>query len=203
MNRGKRFFDLFWTLPGIVLLLVPGLIVAAAVIIDDGWPPLYAQERVGLHGRPFTLLKFRSMRRACDSPNGRLTVGTDSRITGVGRVLRRTKLDELPQLLNVLRGDMSLVGPRPEVPEFVRQYSLEQRDILELLPGITDPASAKYADESDILALHANPHEYYMTTIMPDKIRISIEYARRATMISDFLVIVETVLRRGRVSGGV
>lgn len=203
MNRGKRFFDLFWTLPGIVLLLVPGLIVAAAVIIDDGWPPLYAQERVGLHGRPFTLLKFRSMRRACDSPNGRLTVGTDSRITGVGRVLRRTKLDELPQLLNVLRGDMSLVGPRPEVPEFVRQYSLEQRDILELLPGITDPASAKYADESDILALHANPHDYYMTTIMPDKIRISIEYARRATMISDFLVIVETVLRRGRVSGGV
>lgn len=203
MNRGKRFFDLFWTLPGIVLLLVPGLIVAAAVIIDDGWPPLYAQERVGLHGRPFTLLKFRSMRRACDSPNGRLTVGTDSRITGVGRVLRRTKLDELPQLLNVLRGDMSLVGPRPEVPEFVRQYSLEQRDVLELLPGITDPASAKYADESDILALHANPHEYYMTTIMPDKIRISIEYARRATMISDFLVIVETVLRRGRVSGGV
>lgn len=203
MNRGKRFFDLFWTLPGIVLLLVPGLIVAAAVIIDDGWPPLYAQERVGLHGRPFTLLKFRSMRRACDSPNGRLTVGTDSRITGVGRVLRRTKLDELPQLLNVLRGDMSLVGPRPEVPEFVRQYSLEQRDVLELLPGITDPASAKYADESDILALHANPHDYYMTTIMPDKIRISIEYARRATMISDFLVIVETVLRRGRVSGGV
>ncbi len=203
MNRGKRFFDLFWTLPGIVLLLVPGLIVAAAIIIDDGWPPLYAQERVGLHGRPFTLLKFRSMRRACDSPNSLLTVGTDSRITGVGRVLRRTKLDELPQLLNVLRGDMSLVGPRPEVPEFVRQYSLEQRDILELLPGITDPASAKYADESDILALHANPHDYYMTTIMPDKIRISIEYARRATMSSDFLVIVETVFRRGRVSGGV
>jgi len=96
-----------------------------------------------------------------------------------------------------------LVGPRPEVPEFVQQYSLEQRDVLELVPGITDPASIKYADESDILALQADPRDYYVTTIMPDKIRISIEYAKRATMVSDFLVITETVLGRGRVSRGV
>lgn len=200
MNQAKRTFDLFWTLPGIVLLLVPGLVIAAAVVIDDGWPPLYAQERVGLHGRSFKLPKFRSMRKECDWTGGRLTVGTDSRITRVGRVLRRTKLDELPQLLNVLRGDMSLVGPRPEVPEFVQQYSLEQRDVLDLVPGITDPASIKYAGESDILALQADPRDYYVTTIMPDKIRISIQYAKRATMVSDFLVITETVLGWGRAS---
>ena len=203
MNQAKRIFDLFWTLPGIVLLLVPGLVIAAAVVIDDGWSPLYAQERVGLHGQSFKLLKFRSMRRDSDRTGSQLTVGNDSRVTRVGHVLRRTKLDELPQLLNVLHGDMSLVGPRPEVPEFVQQYSLEQRDVLELVPGITDPASIKYADESDILALQADPRDYYVTTIMPDKIRISIEYAKRATMVSDFLVITETVLGRGRVSRGV
>ena len=200
MNQGKRIFDLFWTLPGIVVLLVPGLIVAATVVIDDGWPPLYAQERVGLHGRLFKLLKFRSMRRAADRTGGHLTVGNDSRVTRVGRGLRRTKLDELPQLLNVVHGDMSLVGPRPEVPEFVQRYNADQRRVLELVPGITDPASIKYADESDVLALQADPHEYYVKTVMPDKIRINMQYAKRATIISDFVVILETVFGRGRVS---
>ena len=200
MNQGKRTFDLFWTLPGIVLLLVPGLVIAAAVVIDDGWPPLYAQERVGLHGRLFKLLKFRSMRRAADRTGGHLTVGNDRRVTRVGRGLRRTKLDELPQLLNVVHGDMSLVGPRPEVPEFVQRYNADQRRVLELVPGITDPASIKYADESDVLALQADPHEYYVKTVMPDKIRINMQYAKRATIISDFVVILETVFGRGRVS---
>ena len=200
MNQGKRIFDLFWTLPGIALLLVPGLVIAAAVVIDDGWPPLYAQERVGLHGRLFKLLKFRSMRRAADRTGGHLTVGNDRRVTRVGRGLRRTKLDELPQLLNVVHGDMSLVGPRPEVPEFVQRYNADQRRVLELVPGITDPASIKYADESDVLALQADPHEYYVKTVMPDKIRINMQYAKRATIISDFVVILETVFGRGRVS---
>lgn len=196
MNRGKRMFDLFWTVPGFAVLLVPGLIIAAAVVIDDGWPPLYAQERVGLHGRSFKLLKFRSMRRDSDRTGGHLTVGNDSRVTCAGRMLRRTKLDELPQLLNVLHGDMSLVGPRPEVPEYVQKYSPEQRDVLELVPGITDPASIKYADESNVLALQADPHEYYMKTVMPDKIRINMQYAKRATIGSDFMVILETIFRR-------
>jgi lipopolysaccharide/colanic/teichoic acid biosynthesis glycosyltransferase len=186
---------MFWTLPGIVLLLVPGLAIAAAVVMDDGWPPLYAQERVGLHGRLFKLLKFRSMRRDSDRTGGQLMVGNDSRVTPVGRVLRRTKLDELPQLLNVLHGDMSLVGPRPEVPEYVQKYSLEQRRILELVPGITDPASIKYVDESSVLALQADPHDYYVKTVIPDKIRINMQYARRATVISDFVVVVRTIFR--------
>lgn len=202
MNRGKRVFDLFWTVPGIILLLVPGLVVAAAVIIDDGWPPLYGQERVGLHGRSFRLLKFRTMRRQSDWGDRNLTIGNDSRITRVGRVLRRTKLDELPQLLNVLRGEMSLVGPRPEVPEFVEKYSVEQRRILEFLPGITDPASLKYVNESSMLALQEDPHAYYVQTIMPDKIRISIDYATRATIISDFRVIMATVFGCDKTSGG-
>ena len=202
MNPGKRIFDLFWTLPGIVLLLVPGLAIAVAVVIDDGWPPLYAQERAGLHGRSFKLLKFRSMRRAADHTGGHLTVGDDSRVTHVGRVLRRTKLDELPQLLNVLHGDMSLVGPRPEVPEFVQRYNADQRRVLELVPGITDLASIKYADESDVLALQADPHEYYVKTVMPDKIRINMQYAARATILSDFAVIIKTIFGRGRVSRG-
>lgn len=200
MNQAKRTFDLFWTLPGIVLLLVPGLVIAAAVVIDDGWPPLYTQERVGLHGRSFKLLKFRSMRRTADRTGGHLTVGNDSRVTRVGRVLRKTKLDELPQLLNVLHGDMSLVGPRPEVPEYVQKYSPEQRDILDLVPGITDLASIKYADESSMLALQANPHEYYLETVMPDKIRINIQYAKRATIMSDFAVIMKTIFGWGRAS---
>jgi lipopolysaccharide/colanic/teichoic acid biosynthesis glycosyltransferase len=200
VNHGKRIFDLFWTLPGIALLLVPGLVIAAAVVVDNGWPPLYAQERKGLHGRSFKLLKFRSMRRGSDRTGGHLTVGNDDRVTRVGRVLRRTKLDELPQLLNVLHGDMSLVGPRPEVPEYVQKYSPEQRDILDLVPGITDLASIKYADESSMLALQADPHEYYVKTVMPDKIRINILYAKQATIISDFVVIVETIFGRGRTS---
>jgi lipopolysaccharide/colanic/teichoic acid biosynthesis glycosyltransferase len=199
VNPSKRIFDLFWTLSGIVLLLVPGLAIAAAVVIDDGWPPLYAQERVGLHGRSFKLLKFRSMRRDSDRTGGRLTVGNDSRVTRVGRVLRRTKLDELPQLLNVLHGDMSLVGPRPEVPEYVQKYSSEQRDVLELVPGITDPASIKYANESGVLALQADPCEYYVKTVLPDKIRINIQYATRATIMSDFAVVMKTMF--GRRSG--
>jgi lipopolysaccharide/colanic/teichoic acid biosynthesis glycosyltransferase len=193
-------FDLFWTVPGFVVLLLPGLVIAAAVVIDDGWPPLYAQERVGLHGRSFRLLKFRSMRRGSDHAGGHLTVGDDSRITRVGRVLRRTKLDELPQLLNVLRGEMSLVGPRPEVPEFVEKYSVEQRRVLELVPGITDPASLKYVDESSMLAMQEDPHAYYVQTIMPDKIHINLQYAERATMMSDFVVIIRTVFGRGRAS---
>ena len=202
MNLGKRMFDLFWTVPGFVVLLLPGLVIGAAVVIDDGWPPLYAQERVGLHGRSFRLLKFRTMRSQSDWGDRHLTIGNDSRITRVGRVLRRTKLDELPQLLNVLRGEMSLVGPRPEVPEFVEKYSVEQRRVLELVPGITDPASLKYVDESSILAMQEDPHAYYVQTIMPDKIRISIDYAARATMISDFRVIMATVFGRDKTGRG-
>jgi lipopolysaccharide/colanic/teichoic acid biosynthesis glycosyltransferase len=198
VRANKRIFDLLWTLPGIALLLVPGFAIAAAVVVEDGWPPLYAQERVGLHGKPFKLLKFRSMRRDCDRTGGHLTIGDDSRITRIGRVLRKAKLDELPQLLNVLHGDMSLVGPRPEVPEYVEQYTTEQRDILELTPGITDPASLKYADESSVLALQSNPRECYVTKIVPDKIRISLQYAGQATVISDFVVMIETVFGRGR-----
>lgn len=201
MKPGKRAFDLFWTVPGVIILLVPGLVIATAVIIDDGWPPLYAQERIGLHGRPFTLLKFRSMHRGTDRRGPHLTVGDSGGVTRVGRILRRLKLDELPQLLNVLRGDMSLVGPRPEVPEYVREYTPHQREVLELVPGITGPASIKYVNESRILALHDDPRDFYLKTVMPDKIEISLQYGRECNVLSDFLIIMKTVFGRAKANG--
>jgi len=120
----------------------------------------------------------------------------------VGRVLRRLKLDEVPQLLNVLRGDMSLVGPRPEVPEYVREYTSHQREVLELVPGITDPASIKYADESRLLALQDDPGAFYLKAIMPDKIEISLQYGRECDVLSDFSIIMKTLFGRAKRNGG-
>lgn len=194
MKWEKRFFDIVLSSIGIVLCIPIFIIIAVAIKIEDGGPVFFRQTRIGYRGKPFTILKFRTMVPGAENQGPAITVGADPRITRVGSWLRKIKLDELPQLINVLRGQMSLVGPRPEVPEYVRLYSPDQRRVLDLVPGITDPASLKYRNESELLAQASNPTEEYVNRIMPDKIRINLEYAARATVWSDLRIVVTTVL---------
>jgi len=194
MNPAKRAFDLFWVVPGLIALLPVFAAIAAAIKLTSPGPVFFVQTRVGRGGRPFRMLKFRSMTADAEQRGPQLTAHGDPRITPVGQFLRKTKLDELPQLLNVLRGEMSLVGPRPEVPRYVDLYTPQERRVLELTPGITDPASIAYRREEELLAAAADPEAAYVTAIMPHKIRINLEYASRATPLTDFLVVVATLL---------
>jgi lipopolysaccharide/colanic/teichoic acid biosynthesis glycosyltransferase len=191
--RAKRLFDVGATIAGLFVLWPVLLIVALLIKLDDGGSVFFRQERVGRAGRRFRVWKFRTMIPDAEQRGGALTVGDDPRTTRVGRWLRRSKLDELPQLFNVLAGDMSLVGPRPEVPRYVARYSADQRRVLDLVPGLTDPASIAYSRESELLARAADPDRYYVTTVMPDKIRINLAYAAHATRWTDVKVVVETL----------
>lgn len=197
----KRVFDLFFTVPGIILLLPIFFFIALWIKLDSRGPVFYRQYRVGKGGRSFKIFKFRTMVRNAEQLGLPITVGEDPRITNSGRLLRRYKLDELPQLINVLLGEMSLVGPRPEVQKYVDMYDSEQKSVLDLLPGITDPASIKYRNENELLAekhkaanLAADPEYTYVHEIMPDKIKINLEYARHANVVSDFATIIKTIL---------
>jgi lipopolysaccharide/colanic/teichoic acid biosynthesis glycosyltransferase len=190
---GKRAFDLFWSTLGLTLLSPLLVLVALAVKLEDGGPVYFRQVRIGRGGRPFRIWKFRTMIVDAERQGRSITVGQDSRITRVGRHLRYTKLDEIPQLLNVLAGEMSFVGPRPEVPRYVELYSEAQRSILALRPGITDLASIKYRNESDLLAQAEDPDATYVQVLLPDKIRINLAYASHAGLWSDFLVILATL----------
>ncbi len=189
----KRAFDLVMSLAGIVLLLPLLLAVALWVTLDSRGPVLFRQERVGRGGRRFRILKFRTMAAMREPRGPAITVGADPRITRAGHVLRRLKLDELPQLGNVLCGDMSFVGPRPEVPRYVAMYSDEQRHVLRVRPGITDPASLTYRRESDMLAGVADPETYYVREIMPAKLRMNLEYLQRQSFCRDLAIIAKTV----------
>lgn len=191
----KRLFDVLAAVLGLILLGPLFLVVAAAIAVEDGAPVFFRQQRVGRAGRPFQLWKFRTMRVDAERIGGQLTVGHDPRITRVGRWLRRTKIDELPQLINVLRGEMSLVGPRPEVPRYVAMYSPEQRAVLDELPGITDPASLRYYDEGAVLATATDPERHYISHVMPEKIRLNLEYAAQATPLTDLLIVLSTLRR--------
>ncbi|MGD8817630.1 MAG: sugar transferase [Acidobacteriota bacterium] len=190
----KRLFDLLCAVAGLLVLALPLAVVAVVIKLHDGGAVLFRQQRVGRGGEPFMLWKFRTMRENADKEGPSLTVGADPRITPIGAFLRRFKLDELPQLVNVVRGEMSLVGPRPEVPEYVALYAPEQRAVLDLMPGITDPASIEYRNESELLSRSEDPIETYVNEIMPDKIRMNLEYAARANVWTDFGVIVRTVV---------
>jgi lipopolysaccharide/colanic/teichoic acid biosynthesis glycosyltransferase len=196
----KRFFDLIFTVQGIVILLPFFIIIAVLVKLDSPGPVFYLQERVGKNGRIFKIYKFRTMINDADKIGPAITVGDDPRITRWGYVFRKHKLDELPQLINVLKGEMSLVGPRPEVPKYVDMYSKDQMAVLNLLPGITDPASIKYRTENELLAatraegVDVDPEWIYVNEIMPDKIKINLEYATKANILSDFVVIMKTIL---------
>jgi lipopolysaccharide/colanic/teichoic acid biosynthesis glycosyltransferase len=191
----KRAFDLFFATVGFVVLSPWFLVVGVAVRLSSPGPVLFRSRRVGRFGREFFLLKFRTMTKDAHLNGPPITIGNDHRITPLGAVLRRAKLDELPQLLNVIKGEMSLVGPRPEVPEYVRFYTPEQRRVLDLVPGMTDPASIKYALENDLLGKSQDPHADYVNEIMPDKIRMNLAHAARANLWTDFLVILKTLVR--------
>jgi lipopolysaccharide/colanic/teichoic acid biosynthesis glycosyltransferase len=195
MTVTKRAFDVAGA--GIGLLLLAPLFLAIALLVcgDDRGPVFFRQERIGYRGRPFRIWKFRTMVRDAQARGPLLTVGRDPRVTRVGAWLRRLKLDELPQLLNVLVGDMSLVGPRPEVARYVAAYDSAQRQVLELVPGITDEASIRYADESALLATGPDPEHLYVSEIMPAKIRLNLAYAAGATVWSDARVILATLHR--------
>lgn len=169
-------------------------IIILIVWIEGKGGTFFSQIRIGRNGKPFKLLKFRSMKSNSDT-DLQLTIGNnDSRITPVGRFLRRFKLDELPQLFNVLRGEMSLVGPRPEVPKYVEMYSRDQLDALRVKPGITDLASIEYIDENTILANSLNPERDYIDIILPRKIELSLKYAQNPTITSYFSILLKTIL---------
>ena len=195
MTRAKRTLDLVAAGAGLVLLAPLLAVVAVLVKSEDGGPVFFWQERVGYRGRPFRIWKFRTMVPDAAARGLPLTVGRDARVTRIGAWLRRLKLDELPQLFNVLVGEMTLVGPRPEVPCYVESYSTEQQRVLELVPGITDEASIRYVAESALLAASLDPERVYVSEIVPDKIRLNLAYAAHATVWSDMWVILATLRR--------
>lgn len=195
MTRAKRGFDLGLAAFGLLLLSPLFLVVAILVKRDDGGPVFHRAERVGRGGRPFRLWKFRTMVVGAANVGGPLTIGADPRVTRIGRSLRRFKLDELPQLINVIAGEMSLVGPRPEAPKLAERYTAEQRHVFELVPGITDPASIRFANESEILGRSSNAEDLYFTDLVPLKVRLNLEYAARATVLTDLWVILRTLAR--------
>lgn len=198
MSAVKRAFDVACAGVGLVALSPALVALAGLVWLDDRGPVFFRQERVGKDGKPFRMWKFRTMRVDAEKVGPQLTVGADPRITRVGRWLRKTKVDELPQLLNVLTGEMSLVGPRPEVPRYVAMYTPEQRRVLGLMPGITDPASIRYRDESAVLAQAEDPERTYVEEVMPEKIRLNLDYAAKSSVLSDTGVILKTIFPIGR-----
>jgi len=190
----KRFFDLIVAFAGLILFSPLFVLVIVAIKLDSDGPVFFRQERVGKGFRPFVLYKFRTMVRNAPNLGGPLTMPRDPRITRIGSLLRKAKVDELPQLFNVMRGDMSLVGPRPEVPHYVEQYRTDFEEILQVRPGITDLASIKYRDEHALLATASNPEELYCRDILPDKIRLAKEYVSKSSFFFDLTVIVRTIL---------
>jgi len=189
----KRAFDAIASGVLLVALSPLMLLIAALTRSTMGAPILFVQERVGRDGIPFRLLKFRTMwPGAAGDPE--ITARGDRRITGLGRLLRATKLDELPQLFNVLRGEMSIVGPRPEVPRYVKHYNREQRGVLDARPGLTDPASIRFRDEENLLAREAPERReaFYLEEIMPRKLELNLDYVARSGFWLDLRIIVET-----------
>jgi lipopolysaccharide/colanic/teichoic acid biosynthesis glycosyltransferase len=191
----KRLLDVAASLAGLVLLSPLLLAVAAAVKLTSRGPVFFRQERVGRGFRPFRILKFRTMTVDAPQRGGAITVGDDPRITRVGKFLRKTKIDELPQLLNVLKGDMSLVGPRPEVPRYVELFRDDYAEILQVRPGITDLASIRYRDEASVLARAADPEREYVERVLPEKIALAKEYVRRRSFRLDVTLIAQTLGR--------
>lgn len=190
----KRTFDLVMSLIGILVLLPFLFVISLFILFDSKGGILYKQVRVGKNNQDFLLLKFRTMCTDADK-KGLLTVGlSDSRVTRVGKFLRKYKLDELPQLFNILKGDMSLVGPRPEVRKYVSLYSVEQLKVLNVKPGLTDFASIEYMDESDLLAQSENPEQTYINEIMPAKLNLNFKYIEKQSFTTDLSILFKTVV---------
>lgn len=190
----KRFYDLLFAGAGLLFLSPVFLLVSVGVKLSDGGPVFYRQQRVGQGGRLFWIWKFRSMVVNAERLGIAVTRDGDPRITRLGRILRKTKLDELPQLWNVLVGDMSLVGPRPEVPKYVERYTPSQRIILELKPGITDLATLRFRNEEELLRGAEDTERFYLEHCVPRKIELNLDYARRAGLWSDTVIILRTLV---------
>jgi lipopolysaccharide/colanic/teichoic acid biosynthesis glycosyltransferase len=190
----KRTLDALASIAGLVLLAPLLVSIAVWIKLDSSGPVFFRQERVGRRGRPFRIWKFRTMCVDSECVGPQLTVGADPRITRAGRFLRRYKLDELPQLLNVLCGEMSLVGPRPEVPRYVARYSERQRaQILAVRPGITDPASIVFVDENDLLSGASDPERVYVESVLPNKLRLYEAYLAQRSFWGDVRLIFRTL----------
>jgi lipopolysaccharide/colanic/teichoic acid biosynthesis glycosyltransferase len=192
MNRIiKYIFDRVAALTGLMVAFPLLLVISAVILVHDGWPVFFIQRRVGRHGRLFRMVKFRTMRRN-DGMNT-VSVRGDIRITPTGAFLRKHKLDELPELWNVLIGQMSFVGPRPDMPGYADQLLGEDRLILNLRPGITGPATLKYAGEEELLATVENPQQYNDEVIFPDKVRINLAYYHHHNLVTDIRIILKTL----------
>src|SRR5476651_1835824 len=190
----KRLFDVMSALVGLLVFGLPMLVVAAWIKLDSAGPVFFRQERVGRQGKRFRIHKFRTMAVDAEKRGPQLTIGADARVTRVGRALRANRLDEVPQLLDVVAGNMSVVGPRPDVPRYVDQWPPALRErVLAVRPGITDPASLKFRDEATLLAQAADPEREYMDVILPRKLALAADYADHASLWTDLAVIGRSV----------
>jgi lipopolysaccharide/colanic/teichoic acid biosynthesis glycosyltransferase len=191
----KRIFDIVFSLFGLLILSPIFLAVVILIKREDGGPIYYMGSRIGKSGVPFKMIKFRTMVLNADKIGGSSTADDDPRITKIGKLLRKFKLDEIPQLINVLRGEMSFVGPRPEVAYYVNMFSAEEKNILSVKPGITDWASLWNSDEGAILAGSTDPEKAYMEKIRPEKIRLQLQYVRKHNFLIDLKIITLTLLK--------
>lgn len=191
----RRALDLIIAIPAAILLLPLFAAISVWIKLDSRGPVFFLQERVGMGGKSFLIYKFRSMVTEAEQIGKQITIGRDPRITASGHFLRKYRLDELPQLFNVIKGEMSVVGPRPEVPRYVALYDDRQLPILAYRPGITSPASIEFSNESELLAQQTDPEFYYRTELMPAKINRDLIYSRQATPWSDCLIIARTIVR--------
>jgi lipopolysaccharide/colanic/teichoic acid biosynthesis glycosyltransferase len=189
----KVIFDATFSATALWLFSPVWVAAAGAIWLFDGRPVVFRQRRVGYRGRDFTLLKFRTMREVPAAEQGRFDPGDRRRVTRVGEILRKTKIDELPQLLNVLRGDMSLVGPRPEIRKWVEAYPARWSRVLQVKPGITDPASIRYRNEEDLLATSPDPERMYREEILPHKLDLYEAYLAHQSFLGDLLLLAKTV----------
>ena len=189
----KRSFDIIFSLLGLIIFLPVLIALSTLIKKEDGGPVFYRGTRVGRYNKPFRIFKFRTMVVDADRIGGPSTSDDDPRITGIGKFIRKYKLDELPQFINVLKGDMSFVGPRPEVPTEVQTYSEEEKRILSVRPGITDWASIAFHNEGEILKGSADPHKTYRERIRPEKMRLALRYVEEASFMTDIEIIFYTL----------
>lgn len=191
----KRLFDLFFVIPGLLVLSPVLAIIAFVIKLKDGGNVLFKQVRVGKNGKHFKVLKFRTMVLDAEKIGNKVTTGDDPRITTIGKILRKYKLDELPQLFNVLKGDMSLVGPRPEVPEYVEFYPEDVRNIvLSVPPGMTDKASIEFVNENNLLSGSKDPVGDYKNKVLPIKLKYYVDYVKERSLWLDFNLVIKTVV---------
>lgn len=190
----KRIFDILSSITVLMMFLPIFIIIGLLIIIDSPGGMFYKQKRIGLNGKEFGLYKFRSMKTNADK-EGQITIGNDSRVTKIGSIIRKFKLDEIPQLINIIIGHMSVVGPRPEVEKYVKLYNETQLKVLTVKPGLTDLASIEFINEQDILGKSKNPNETYINEIMPAKLKLNLKYINERNFFYDLGVIFKTILK--------